>query len=308
MSQGVHPTDRERPRTHPIVLAHGIARFDVLLRAVVPEGSPLDDETHYFRRIRSTLDGEGFDVHHGEVPWAESVTNRAQALWNRVRTLGPKVHIIAHSMGGLDARHMLRDFRDEGAVERVASLTTIGTPHLGTSFADWGLEQGDELLTVLRTLGIDGLDGFRDLSTSACESFDEQVRDFEQNSGVLFQTYAGTQSFLRTFAPLKFSWLVIRERDGGANDGLVPLLGPLAARLPPGDARRGSPESDRLVRPGRAEPPIRSVSAAQRRRAQRGRAAHPGRLHRDRGRARGALSDAGTAGAEHWVSGTVEEA
>lgn len=241
--------------TYPIVLAHGIARFDALLRAVVPQDGPLSDETHYFRRIRSTLVGHGFEVVHGMVPWAESVSSRAAALWQQVRALdAPKVHIVAHSMGGLDARHMLFDYRDEGSALRVASLTTIGAPHLGTSFADWGLEQGDDVLAVLDSIGIDGLDGFRDLSTAACEAFDARARSFEESSGVLFQTYSGAQSFLRVFAPLKFSWLVIRERDrnrdGGANDGLVPLY---SARWRPAYHRREL-DADHLNQIGWCDP------------------------------------------------------
>ena len=40
-----------------------------------------------------------------------------------------KVNIIAHSLGGLDARQMLTHL---GMGSRVASLTTVGTPHRGT--------------------------------------------------------------------------------------------------------------------------------------------------------------------------------
>jgi triacylglycerol lipase len=241
--------------TYPIVLAHGIARFDALVRVVVPSGSPFADETHYFRRIQSTLAGHGFDARHSAVPWAGSVGSRAAALWRQIRALdAPKVHIVAHSMGGLDARHMLYDFRDEGAALRVASLTTIGTPHLGTSFADWGLEHGDELLGLLNALGIGCLDGFRDLATATCERFDAHVRGFEESSGVLFQTWSGTQSFLRTFAPLKFAWLVISERDrardGGANDGLVPLY---SARWR-ADYYRGDLDADHLNQIGWCDP------------------------------------------------------
>ena len=36
--------------------------------------------------------------------------------------------------------------------ERVASLTTIGTPHWGTSFADWGITSEKLLLAILSTL------------------------------------------------------------------------------------------------------------------------------------------------------------
>src|SRR5437867_8349504 len=96
--------------TYPILLAHGISRFDVVARAVLDEEAGDDDQTHYFRCIRSTLEAHGFRVHHATVPWAEGVTNRAAVLKQNVEEVlraerCAKVHIIAHSMGGLDARH-----------------------------------------------------------------------------------------------------------------------------------------------------------------------------------------------------------
>lgn len=45
-----------------------------------------------------------------------------------------RLNIIAHSMGGLDARYYAISWL--GLAERVASLTTIGIPHLGTPLAD----------------------------------------------------------------------------------------------------------------------------------------------------------------------------
>ena len=49
--------------------------------------------------------------------------------------VGP-VHILAHSLGGLDSRYMISKL---DMAERVLSLTTLGTPHRGTTFADWGI-------------------------------------------------------------------------------------------------------------------------------------------------------------------------
>ena len=45
-----------------------------------------------------------------------------------------KVNIIAHSMGGLDSRNFISSM---GGHKHVASLTTIGTPHRGTAWADY---------------------------------------------------------------------------------------------------------------------------------------------------------------------------
>jgi triacylglycerol lipase len=215
---------------YPILLAHGIARFDLLARAfdLLDGHEEEDGRCHYFRRIRRALGDEGFPAFHSDVPFAESVTSRARALrTNVLRVLAdtgaPKLHIIAHSMGGLDARHMLYDFRDERLHERVASLTTIGTPHLGTSFADWGVEHSDELYGALACLGIRTLDGFQDLTRKRCREFDDQARRFEDSCGVRFRAFSGVQERSRVFGPLQFAWDRI-HREEGENDGLVPRL------------------------------------------------------------------------------------
>ena len=48
-----------------------------------------------------------------------------------------KVHIIAHSQGGLDARYAISVL---GLSNKVASLSTLATPHYGTILADEALE------------------------------------------------------------------------------------------------------------------------------------------------------------------------
>jgi triacylglycerol lipase len=213
--------------TYPIVLAHGIARFDILAHRIdLADGlAGRDDSKHYFRGIRSELGEQGFAGHHAAVPYAESVANRAAALRLEVERVlrssgAPKVHVVAHSMGGLDARHMLFDGRDDRVHEKVASLVTIGTPHLGTSFADWGIRRTKQLYEILECLGIASLDGFRDLTTHACREFDAKARAFEDECGVHFATVAGTQELRLIFAPLQVPWFLIHESEG-PNDGLV---------------------------------------------------------------------------------------
>ncbi|MGH9337930.1 MAG: esterase/lipase family protein, partial [Vicinamibacteria bacterium] len=143
----------------PIILTHGIARFDVFWKNIVPvdnQDDPVQDLLHYFCGVRTFLRSKGFDVHHSSVPWAENVESRAARLKKNVlsvlaKTGAKKVNLIAHSMGGLDARHMLFSDKNDGKVhEKIASLTTIGTPHLGTSFADEGLRAHGDLIEVVR--------------------------------------------------------------------------------------------------------------------------------------------------------------
>lgn len=214
--------------TFPIVLAHGIARFEHSLRQLdmLDGGDSAEDCLHYFRLIRSSLRAKGFDVHYSDVSFARGVDVRSRELRANVErvlsiTGAARVHIIAHSMGGLDARHMLFDGRDDRIHEKVASLTTIGTPHLGTSFADWGIHNARSLLQFFEFTGMTELDGFRDLTREACRAFDRRAESFERNCGVRFQTISGTQELSFIFAPLQVPWLIINQVEG-ANDGLVP--------------------------------------------------------------------------------------
>lgn len=47
-----------------------------------------------------------------------------------------RVHLVAHSMGGLFSRAAIRVLRDQGSALRIASLTTLGTPWNGSYAAD----------------------------------------------------------------------------------------------------------------------------------------------------------------------------
>jgi triacylglycerol lipase len=212
--------------TYPIVLAHGICRFDRLTQMALGHDNREDDDLHYFRRIRSTLRSDGFTVYHSRVPWAAQVGRRAAKLRGNVdrilrRERCDKVHIIAHSMGGLDARHMLFRYRRSGMHRKVASLTTIGTPHHGTTFADWGVARLGGVIDAVTLLGLN-VEGLRDLTTHACRAFNRASRSFERSCGVAFQTIAGVQESELVFAPLRLPYLLIALKEG-PNDGLVSL-------------------------------------------------------------------------------------
>lgn len=209
----------------PVILAHGIAPFDALWRPVLRPGvrkhlSP-HDKFDYFAGIASYLQAHGYSVYSPRVPWASTASERAAALKARVgeiraRTGADKVHIIAHSMGGLDARHMIVDF---DMADRVATLTTVGTPHHGTSFANVGLAKMDWLIGAAQACGFD-LAGFRNFSTEAAAVFNDRALDAEAQNPVHYATYAAHQDYAQVLTPLKLSWRIIAKREG-PNDGLV---------------------------------------------------------------------------------------
>lgn len=230
-------------KTYPIALACGIARFDFLTDSFERDSRKLfgdvfdkiilhlanhgvavvTDGLHYFRGIQSFLNADGFDVHHTRVGFASSVADRSADLKAQVTeilqtTKADKVHIIAHSMGGLDSRAMISRL---GMADKVASLTTIGTPHLGTSFADEGLKgKGRELVdAVSKSIDVRGIE---DLTRDACKKLNEAVRNDEAANKVFYQTYAASEDRDTVFVFLQPSWDIIKKAEG-ENDGLVAL-------------------------------------------------------------------------------------
>ncbi len=211
----------------PNVLAHGIARFDVLLEILktklkLPD-TELGEQFHYFKGVKPHLEAHGFTVFHPNQDFAGSVELRSKQLQARVNdaltaTGAAQVHIIAHSMGGLDARHMIVDL---GMADKVAQLTTIGTPHLGTPLADHLLSNGGVLLVDVLQRVIN-VDGFADLTMASCEKFNSRAEDHEAKNTVSYQAYGSFEDGHLVFAPLIASWKFIRDH-AGRNDGLVPF-------------------------------------------------------------------------------------
>lgn len=218
--------------TYPIILAHGVCRFDVLWQDILDvdnNDDPVIDDKHYFKGIRTMLMKKGYTVYHSNVSWAANVEHRADDLEKNVREIldktgTGKVNIIAHSMGGLDARHMLFKNRKKSRIhESVAAVTTIGTPHAGSPFADWCLKYLYYVPPLLNKLGLD-VNAVKDLGTETCLKFNNRpsVKEFEKIYGdkIQFQTYAGRQDYFGVFTALKEPYYII-EKAAGENDGLV---------------------------------------------------------------------------------------
>ena len=115
----------------PMVLVHGMFGFGQLRLAGVTV-------VDYFRGIPHALRTAGYSVPQPpSLNTAGSIVDRATDLKRYLESepgvSAQQVHLIAHSLGGLDARYMISRL---GMAQRVLSLTTIGTPHLGSPIAD----------------------------------------------------------------------------------------------------------------------------------------------------------------------------
>jgi triacylglycerol lipase len=185
------------PTRHPIVLVHGFAGFDS-----IRFGKARHD---YFRGIRARLESLGHRVEVVRLPPIAGVKNRAERLAEQVRALGAeRVNLIAHSMGGLDARYAITKL---GLREHVASLTTLGTPHRGTPIVNGAKP-------IARWLARLGAEGIWDISPARMEEFNRDVPDA---AGVEYFSYVSAVE--RGASPLLWpAVLLIRE----PNDGLVP--------------------------------------------------------------------------------------
>lgn len=67
-----------------------------------------------------------------------SIKERAEQMHDFLQQTLPRgtgVNFVAHSMGGLDCRHLISTIRPTSYTP--LSLTTIGTPHRGSPFMDW---------------------------------------------------------------------------------------------------------------------------------------------------------------------------
>lgn len=117
---------------YPVVLLHGMAGFGTL------EVGPV--EVTYFKGIVEDLTKNGEAVYVTLAPPYDTSEVRAAAIAKQIddilaRTGKAKVNVVAHSQGGLDAR-VLASPNGLGYGDRIASVTTIATPHRGTKVAD----------------------------------------------------------------------------------------------------------------------------------------------------------------------------
>jgi triacylglycerol lipase len=178
------------PARYPIVLAHGF----------LGNGGGF---ASFNASIAEGLERDGHVVVTASVPPLGNVRIRARALADDIdealnATGAKKVNVFAHSMGGLDARDVVSGL---GYGDRVASVTTISTPHRGSRIADvsLGLVGGarEEALDAFGKIvdddpnTVDVKGALRDLSEANAEAFAASHPD---DARVYYQSWAGVSS------------------------------------------------------------------------------------------------------------------
>lgn len=169
-----------------IILAHGILGF----------GSILGLPVNYFNGVADHFRQQDHIVFEPQVNPIGSVQQRGEQLATAIKRQLPdveEVHIIAHSMGGLDARYALA--HDPALAERIKTLVTIGTPHRGSPVADAIANPADPIFAHIPTFLLQWLKmntgGLHDLTTQVAINFDETTPDVD---GVRYIDVAGDAS------------------------------------------------------------------------------------------------------------------
>jgi len=130
------PTAPTESGPYPIVLMHGMAGFNTLANLPVT--------ISYFNGVQADLKAHGeSQVFVTIAPPYNTSEVRAQALAPQLdqilmQTGAKKLNLVGHSQGGMDARVLVSPGGMSYA-SKVASVTTIATPHLGTQVADLGM-------------------------------------------------------------------------------------------------------------------------------------------------------------------------
>lgn len=168
---------------YPVVLVHGFAGFSNFGWLGVA----------YFNEIERAYREKGVVVSAPAMPPYNSSEVRARYLAAAVddvlaKTGAKKVHLIGHSQGGIDSRFLVNVM---GYGDRVATLTTVSSPHRGTPVADqaqhvppfflqsvfWMMASVNGAPPGVDLGEIDSRAALKTLSTSGMEAFNTRFPD-----------------------------------------------------------------------------------------------------------------------------------
>lgn len=217
-SKSKQDSDLLEDMQYPVLLVDGLAR-----RGDLEALATFDDELHHLREL-------GAQAYMNNRDAFGSIETNAELLAADVdrvlaETNADRLHIIAHSKGGLDARYLITAM---GYADKIATLTTIATPHRGTAVADYIVAHMGDAEDVLAQVvdWVAGLLGdevpdseqaLHQLTRESMQEFNQQVVDQPQ---VRYISYAA-----RVDASYPHPvWARMAQQlydEEGSNDGLV---------------------------------------------------------------------------------------
>lgn len=202
---------------YPILLVHGIAYRDDM---AIPSWGKVPD---YLRRGGATVylaDTEAWASYKDN---GEKIKNKIEEILKENNT--SKVNIIAHSKGGVDSRYAISFYKLD---DKVASLTTISSPHRGTCIADIVAnnlpEQASFLYDAVDCIGRIMGDKNPQTNQAVKELTRDAMQDFNQKNpdspNVYYQSY-GAEMKNPLNDPLFSATYLIMKNVEGEDDGMI---------------------------------------------------------------------------------------
>lgn len=202
---------------YPVLLVHGMWFGD-------------DGIFKYWGRVPQKLEEMGCKVFLSGQDVDASIESNGIFVANRIdeilkETGADKVNIIAHSKGGLEARYIASTM---GYGDKIASITTMQTPHNGSKTVDFLLKLPKFVIKLFCKI-VDSWFRFKgdkypdthtaiySFKTENAQKFNEENPDME---GIYYQSYAFVMKRFTSDMFLWFTNLVVSIFDG-QNDGLL---------------------------------------------------------------------------------------
>lgn len=206
---------------YPVILAHGVGFRDDLLIV------------KYWGKIQHKLEKSGHKIYlSGQNAFSSHQINAAKLAGKIIELTCAgssidKVNIIAHSKGGLESRLAATFPETKG---RIASITTVATPHQGSPVADLVMKKIDSKNHLLakavniyaRFIGDEHPDSFAagiELTTEFMHEFNKTVKDQPE---IAYRSYTGIIDRWYPNPIIAALHDFVRDIDG-ENDGLVSL-------------------------------------------------------------------------------------
>lgn len=202
---------------YPIILVHGIAAKQSWVM-------------NAFGKIGDVLKDDGNDVYIADNDGFGRIATNAEQLRVFIedvlaKTGAEKVNIIAHSKGGLDSKYMITEL---GMEDKVASLTTLCTPHRGSIVASWIWKlprfiKGSIAFFINKFYKWFMSDKQPD-ALGACEELllvDESIDTLEFSTKVYCQSYSSSLKRARDCFIMAIPMKMTKHFEKVENDGLV---------------------------------------------------------------------------------------
>ena len=201
---------------YPLLMVHGMG---------------FRDRKHlcYWGRIPKALESEGANIFFGHQDAVGSVEGNAdtiaKSLDEVLRITGAdKVNILAHSKGGLESRYLV----NHGYHDKIASITTIDTPHHGSNTVDFFMRapkwlvkaaaKGNDLwMWLLGDKHPDSMGCFDILTTKTAAKFN---LDNPAPEDIYCQSYAFKCTGAFSDSVFCLTYPLVKRFDGD-NDGMV---------------------------------------------------------------------------------------